>query len=100
MGGERDDRQATAAAAGLAVGDVITAVDEVAVSTPDELGVEIAERRPGDVGFSFLTPISDLENIDRTAHSERDEGPLDVTAFADDPTGSFLLALAVHGVDS
>ncbi len=35
-------------AAGIQVGDVITAVGDTAVSTPDELGAAIAGHRPGD----------------------------------------------------
>lgn len=37
-----------AAAAGIEVGDVIVAVDDAPITSPQELGVAIAERRPGD----------------------------------------------------
>ncbi|MAT04879.1 MAG: hypothetical protein CL424_07540 [Acidimicrobiaceae bacterium] len=38
-----------AAAAGVEVGDVIVAVDDERIEDPVELGVAIAERRPGDI---------------------------------------------------
>jgi putative serine protease PepD len=63
-----------AADAGVEVGDVITAVGEVAVDTPDDLGRAIAERAPGDEVAVTVERGSDTVTLTATLGVRSTEG--------------------------
>ncbi|MEZ4767010.1 MAG: PDZ domain-containing protein [Caldilineales bacterium] len=81
-----------AAAAGLAEGDLIVAVDGTAVSTPEEVVAAIGKLKPGDV-VTLSVQSSDANETDQTGEAETAEAvDVEVTlgARSDDATRAFL----------